>query len=356
MRRAIIVSLQGISDLGGVERVMLYASRVLGERGYRVVVIDKERLGRCAIGRLLSPSYRGRLGFVVEAFALSRLAASIKKSGDVLIANGYCAPFVRADILFAHGSMRGARLALSGRRPIYGPDELMEALAGLLAKRVVAVSKAAAREWDRHYRVAKTKIDIIPNTVDCLIFRPIVNVGSSQAASGATLVVGRLDYRKGIDRLKRLIDFRVRSGAGRQFVVATPNSLNASEFKAYQNVELKVGVAFRELPALYRSCDVMYLPSRYEGFEMVTLEALASGTPVVGARVGALAELAGRAFPGVYIVDPDDPPAAEAALSEAVEDWRAPERKKELHDLVNREYGIAVWSARFAVVLEEIHA
>ena len=52
-------------------------------------------------------------------------------------------------------------------------------------------------------------------------------------------------------------------------------------------------VARRDLPAIYRAATVLAVPSRHEAQSMVAVEAAASGLPVVGSRVGAVAELAG---------------------------------------------------------------
>jgi glycosyltransferase involved in cell wall biosynthesis len=59
-----------------------------------------------------------------------------------------------------------------------------------------------------------------------------------------------------------------------------------------------------ELPLLYSGATALLLPSRYEGFGLPALEAMACGVPVIAARAGALPEVVGAA--GV-LVDPDDP-------------------------------------------------
>ena len=73
-------------------------------------------------------------------------------------------------------------------------------------------------------------------------------------------------------------------------------------------------VAERDLPGLYRGALAFVLPSRYEGFGLTCLEAMACGTPVVAADRAALPETCGDA---ALLVDPDDPAAITAAVVRA---------------------------------------
>jgi glycosyltransferase involved in cell wall biosynthesis len=352
MSKAIIVSPNGLSDSGGVERVMLYASRTLETLGYRTMVVDKSFLARSSIGRTLLPLARGRLGFVVEAAAFSLLARSLKRRGDIVVANGYSSPFVRADLLFCHGSMRGFRFAVLGRRLLYSPAELMEAAAGLCARRVIAVSRRANLEWNRMYGVPRRKLRVLQNCVDPGSFAPAVgSKGRPEEECLRILYVARLGPQKAPDRLLRLIEYAAGRDLKIRFVIATPTKENTEPFERLPGVELRVGVRLQEIPDLYRSCDVLYLPSRYEGFEMVTLEALASGVPVVGSDVGGIAELSRRGFPGVSVVDPEDLEGTLSALKSAAREWASPAKKSELHARVSEEYGLSRWGTRLAAIL-----
>jgi alpha-1,3-rhamnosyl/mannosyltransferase len=71
------------------------------------------------------------------------------------------------------------------------------------------------------------------------------------------------------------------------------------------------------LVALYRSAIALAYPSRYEGFGLPLIEAMASGTPVVASRTSSIPEVTGTA---AVLLDPDDGAAWSAALERISED------------------------------------
>ena len=71
-------------------------------------------------------------------------------------------------------------------------------------------------------------------------------------------------------------------------------------------------VAERDKPDLYRAANIFVFPSRYEGFGLDPLEAMASGVPVVAANVTSLPEVVGDAG---RLLPPDDPVAWADAVS-----------------------------------------
>ena len=70
--------------------------------------------------------------------------------------------------------------------------------------------------------------------------------------------------------------------------------------------------AYADLPKLLSEAQVLVFPSRYEGFGLPILEAMACGTPVITSNVSAMPEVAGNA--GI-LVDPDDIGAMSNALA-----------------------------------------
>ena len=71
------------------------------------------------------------------------------------------------------------------------------------------------------------------------------------------------------------------------------------------------------LRALYRSAAALVYPSRYEGFGLPLVEAMASGTPVLASRAASIPEVVGDS--GV-LLDPDDPARWEEAIVDVMSD------------------------------------
>jgi len=82
-------------------------------------------------------------------------------------------------------------------------------------------------------------------------------------------------------------------------------------------------VAEEDKPALYRGASAFLYPTRYEGFGLPALEALACGVPVVGSNASSVPEIVG---PAGMLVDPDDARSMAGALIAVVTEYDLHER------------------------------
>jgi glycosyltransferase involved in cell wall biosynthesis len=80
------------------------------------------------------------------------------------------------------------------------------------------------------------------------------------------------------------------------------------------------------LLALYRSATALVYPSRYEGFGLPLLEAMASGTPVIAARTSSIPEVVGEA---AVLLDPDDETGWSVAIEQVLDDGPHREQLRE---------------------------
>ena len=156
------------------------------------------------------------------------------------------------------------------------------------ADHVLAVSERTKRDAIELYGLDPEKITVTPLGVD-----PAFSPGDG-SHDDYLLFVGAVQARK--DPLAALA---AAQRAGLPLVVAGPEKepALARELRA-RGADVRGFVDRAELARLYRRAAALLLPSRYEGFGIPVLEAMASGTPVVLSDDPALREVAGDA--GVY--------------------------------------------------------
>jgi len=153
------------------------------------------------------------------------------------------------------------------------------------ARHVIAVSERTKRDLVDLYGIAPDRITVTPHGVD-----PAFGPGSG-GPRDYLLYVGAIQARK-----DPLAAAEAAREVGMKLVAVGPErepSL-ARELEA-RGVELRGHVAKQELAELYRGAAALVLPSRFEGFGLPVLEAMASGTPVVASNDPAMREVAGDA-------------------------------------------------------------
>lgn len=222
---------------------------------------------------------------------------------------------------------------MEGGYRIDGEHQVLQA-----ADRIIAATPAELSQLQFLYHADTSKITVIPPGVDTSHFYPIPP-DEARAAIGIQpddrmiLFVGRIEPLKGIETLIRAIALlfkdRVISGCPHYLAIVggdpnvTPEMENTemARLKALchelgvDNLVLFLGKRAQDtLPYYYSAAEVVVMPSHYESFGMVALEAMACGTPVIASQVGGLAFLVQDGVTGYFIPD-DDPQALAEKLA-----------------------------------------
>ena len=180
-----------------------------------------------------------------------------------------------------------------------------------IADRIIAATPAEYAQLQWLYGAATDKIVVIPPGVDMSRFYPIppdeakefIGVNPCQKV---LLFVGRIEPLKGIDTLMKAIALLRDQGlevclsiiGGDPDLNLEVQSAEMARLKAIrEDIGLSDQIGFLgkraqdTLPYYYSAAEAVVVPSHYESFGMVALEAMACGTPVVASQVGGLAFL-----------------------------------------------------------------
>ncbi len=204
-----------------------------------------------------------------------------------------------------HHSLGAVKLAATGELPPFGKTRL--AVEDVLSTRcgaVVATSPEDVASLARYYQHPARSL-IVPCGVDAEVFHPgdravgraALGVGPDEAV---LLYVGRFDPNKGIDTF---VGAAARVAATRpvRLVLAggfDPAAQDGAEYDRIRVLVSALGLAERTtflgrlsseaLAPVYRAADVVVVPSHYESFGLVAIEAMGCGTPVVASDTGGL--------------------------------------------------------------------
>jgi D-inositol-3-phosphate glycosyltransferase len=173
-----------------------------------------------------------------------------------------------------------------------------------VARRATAIITASDHErvlLERYYGAAPERMHTIPCGVDLEMFRPLDQEHSRlklglDPRRPVILWVGRLEKLKGVDILvgavaqleRRDFTLLIVGGDERAHGLRAELEAQAREQGVAANVRFEGAVAHDRLPLYYSAAEVCVVPSYYESFGLVAVEAMACGTPVVASRVGGL--------------------------------------------------------------------
>jgi glycosyltransferase involved in cell wall biosynthesis/SAM-dependent methyltransferase len=319
---------------GGGERVLWEQARGLARRGHAVTV-----LGRAPDGEPIGPHERegvrvvlfgaGRdttMGFVREAVFAARRAAREVLAGSTFDVLDVYQPLAGHGVLGLPAARRLPTLYtfLSPAPLEYRSRERMTrhhfgGIAGRLgavalwaleraclrrAGRIQVLSDYSAQQLWQLYGIAADRLVKIPGGADLRRFRPADDRAIVRARLGLPkearllLTVRNLEGRTGVDTLLRAMPRVLSQCDNAQLLVGGTGSMRAGLETLARTLGIADHVRFlgfvpdADLPLYDQAADCFVLPTReLEGFGLVTVEALACGTPVLGTPIGATPEL-----------------------------------------------------------------
>jgi D-inositol-3-phosphate glycosyltransferase len=212
----------------------------------------------------------------------------------------------------------------------------------LISDRIVIATPAERVQLINLYGADERKLAVIPPGVDTSRFYPIPEDEARSVIGVPTgncmiLFVGRIEPLKGIETLLRAIALLLKTEEITEcnyylaIIGGEPDSNGEetdSEMARLQNLSRELGIhelviflgkrSQDTLPYYYSAAQVVVVPSLYESFGMVALEAMACGVPVIASQVGGLAHLVRDGKTG-YVVPDGNPEALKLALQKLIE-------------------------------------
>ncbi len=197
------------------------------------------------------------------------------------------------------------------------------------ADRIVAANDVERAELLRAYGAGAQRIATIPCGVDTELFTPGDRAAARRElgldARPVLLWVGRMAPIKGLDTLLAAVGRLCAAGTEARLLIVggdaddPPNGHEVSLRAQIRRLGLDGAVSFvgpqpqERLPTYYAAADVTVVPSYYESFGMVALEAMACGSPVIASRVGGLVTTVRDGVTGFLVPESDV-----AALAERI--------------------------------------
>lgn len=329
---------------GGGERALWEVARGLAGRGHAVRVLSRAPAG-------VAPRAAQRDGVRIHEFASRRHGAAGFLQSAILGARRAALPWLaETDVLHVHQPLGGyGVLAAAAARRVpslytfHSPAPLeyrsrrrmtshhLGGAAGALgvlalwlveraclrrATRIHVLSDFSASLLWQLYRVPDERIVKVPGGADLERFRPAPDRRQVRAGLGLPLdrplllTIRNLESRMGLDALVDAMALVARRMPEALLLIGGAGSLREPLETLVTTRGLDKHVTFLgfvpdgDLPRYYQAADAFVLPTReLEGFGLVTVEALACGTPVLGTRVGATPELLEPLDPDLIFAD-----------------------------------------------------
>ncbi|MBV9088973.1 MAG: glycosyltransferase family 4 protein [Mycobacteriaceae bacterium] len=218
------------------------------------------------------------------------------------------------------------------RKPLvhrwYGFAKMQQRVARQIPE-LLTVSSSSAVDIATDFGVSPEQLHVVPLGVDTTLFKP----SSAPRRRGRIIAIASADTPlKGVSTLVHAVSrLRVEHDVELQLVAKVepngPTHKLIAELGISDIVHVTSGLSDDELAALLASAELACIPSLYEGFSLPAVEAMASGTPIVASRAGALPEVVGADGECAELVTPADVDELTSALGRLLE---SPEKRHRL--------------------------
>lgn len=173
-----------------------------------------------------------------------------------------------------------------------------------LCDAIVCISHHEVRAA-RSCGIPANKLNLVRNGVPLTAPQPEVDAGSNPWPPGKRriLFVGRFDRQKGVDVLLEAV--AALTDQAFACIIGSYVVDRLSTRPQYENVRFCGWLSPPQIEAFYQSADVVVIPSRWEGFGLVAVEAMRAGVAVIASDVGGLSEIVDDGVTGVLVPSDD---------------------------------------------------
>ncbi len=303
--------------MGGIEKVFSEFLLYLSKLGYSVTVIcneaDPDLAAHCSKVIYLprrKPLFQ-KFPLLTDLSWINGVAKAIRKNGlenSLVFAAPGAGPW-KLDFAVA-GSCHLASLFVSARHGswkwVLNPFNYLISLSEWYffkygSKKVLVPSSRTGLELEKYYGVSSDKIIVLPHGVDAVLFHSLADDARRELRAKESidpnafvlLTVTNEVERKGcflvLDAIKELL------AQGKSIQYRIVGRDNYSRIKSYAaSIGVEHAVQFlpprsgKDLIELFQSADAFILPTFYEAFGLVGMEALSCGLPLIATRVGGI--------------------------------------------------------------------
>jgi glycosyltransferase involved in cell wall biosynthesis len=179
---------------------------------------------------------------------------------------------------------------------------------------LITVSESSKNDICRDFHVRRGAVHIVPLGVDTRLFRPPGEGAGPRVPGRIVTVISADSPLKGLPTLLRAVAKLVIERDVHLVVVGTPSAATrkqAAQLDLANRATFVNGLPDEAYARMLASAEIAVIPSMYEGFSLPAVEHMASGTPLIASRAGALPEVTGDA---AVLVTPGDAEELAAAL------------------------------------------